>query len=215
MKLSIIRGVAAVTLGGVALVTSAPAKADSVVVQPPAQPAPAPAAPAPAPAPASPQTVVVQPGVTQAQPSGPTVVEPAAPPPPAETAMHPETRPNRTLLMTGLVLFGAPYVASMGIAATSPHPGDSNLWVPVAGPWIDLGQRGGCNGDCGNETGNKVLLVGDGILQTIGALQIVGAFVFPETIALPNTAKLGPATVSFTPSKVGRDGYGLSAVGHF
>jgi hypothetical protein len=120
--------------------------------------------------------------------------------------------------MTGLIVFGAPYVASISVAATSPHVGDSNLWVPVLGPWLDVGARGGCpasNGDCGAEAGNKVLLVGDGILQTVGALEIAGAFIFPETYGATTfrTSRSG-GTVTFAPSSVGA-GYGVSAVGQF
>jgi hypothetical protein len=117
--------------------------------------------------------------------------------------------------MTGLVVGGAPYIASVGIAATSAREGDANLWIPAVGPWLDLGSRPSCDGDCGVETGNRVLLVGDGILQTVGVLEIVGAFVFPETYTTTITTTASGGTVSITPSKVGRSGYGLSAVGEF
>lgn len=208
---------AGLALGAAALLCSAPASAqNNVVVQPPAQPAPA---PQPAPAQPAPNNVVVtSPGVTQAQPPSTTVVVPAQPEPVAEQAIHPANRPNRFLLMTGLVLFGAPYVASVGIGAASPHQGDANLYVPLAGPWLDLAARPGCpaNSTCNDETGDRVLLVGDGVLQTIGALEVIGAFVFPETIGVASVGSKDSSTaVSFTPSKVGRDGYGLSAVGWF
>lgn len=213
MKSNHVRSFAAVAMGVAALGWNAIASAQTVVVQPHQQPAPAPAS----------SPVVVSPPE-----------QPAAPPPPpssssivvngqtvpvaGERSVHPETRPNRTLLMTGLVLFGAPYIASVGIAAGSPHTGDSDLWVPVLGPWLDLGVRGGCpsSGDCGSETADKVLLVGDGILQTIGALEIAGAFIFPETreVTTITTGKNGES-VTFSPSRLGLDGYGLSAVGQF
>lgn len=189
---------------------------------------------------ASAQTVVVQPGQTQAPPPppapAPVVVQPApAQPstqvietaPPAATTVSPEAaphrswRPNRTLLMTGLVLFGAPYVASVGVAATSGHTGDGNLAVPVLGPWLDMGARPGCsdsgNGapDCGTETGNDVLLAADGILQTVGALEIIGAFVFPEHYDVTTITTGKNTQMTFTPSRVGYAGYGLSAVGDF
>jgi hypothetical protein len=178
---------------------------------------------------ASAQTVVVQPAAAPPPPASPVVVAPAPPapspvvvstgdPPIAEQMVHPYTRPNRTLLMTGLVVFGAPYVASIGIAATSSHGGDGNLWVPAVGPWLDFGARGGCpaGGDCGAETGNKVLLVIDGILQTVGLLQVAGAFVFPETYGTATVASRGSRTaIHFTPAKLAGDAYGVSAVGEF
>ena len=222
MKSNVIRNAAALVLGGAVLVWSLPGAAQVVVQQPAPQPPPPQTTvvtPAPAPAPAPQTNVVVSPGVTQAQPPSTTVVTPPAPAAPvADEAIHPETRPNRKLLMTGLVVFGAPYIASMGIAATSQHQGDSNLWIPALGPWVDLGARGGCpsgSTDCGNETGNKALLVADGILQTVGAFEIIGAFIWPETVEVTTVGKADGPLVHFTPGKVGRDGYGMAAVGQF
>jgi hypothetical protein len=128
-------------------------------------------------------------------------------------------RPNRYLLMTGLILAGAPYIASMAVAGTSSHQGDGDLWIPAMGPWLDLAQRGGCpqNGaSCGPEVGNEVLLVGDGILQSVGVLEIAGSFIFPERehITTIQTSKAGDF-VTFGPSRMGVGGYGLSAAGTF
>jgi hypothetical protein len=184
---------------------------------------------------ASAQTVVVQPGQAAPPPApAPVVVAPQAAPAASPVVVNNEpgpqssapasaespsgvTRPNRKLLMTGLILAGAPYAASIGIGATSSHNGDSNLFVPVIGPWLDLGSRGDCpaNADCGPETGNKVLLVGDGILQSVGFLEIIGAFIFPETLTTTTYTTASGASFTVTPSKVGREGYGLSAVGEF
>src|SRR5579863_972117 len=73
----------------------------SVVVQSPTSPPP----PAPGPAP-----VVVTPPPA---PPSPVVVAPSAPQPAEERDYW---RPNRYLLMTGLILGGAPYIASMSVA---------------------------------------------------------------------------------------------------
>lgn len=226
MKALIVRNaVALLTVGAAALCWNAPANAQTVVVPGQTQAPPPPSntvvvQPGQTQAPPPPsQTIVVAPGATEPQPQSTAVVGtvPAGPAPVAE-GPAPINRPNRALLMTGLVLFGAPYVASIGVAAGSPHVGDSNLYIPVLGPWLDLGARGGCpaNGDCGTETGNKVLLVGDGILQTVGALEILGAFIFPETVGVTTVAtnKSG-GFVSVTPAKVGYDGYGMAALGQF
>src|SRR5229473_4984867 len=95
------------------------------------------------------------------------------------------TSPNGAMIHTGIFTLGVPYVASVVVAASSDHQGDRSLYWPVVGPWMDLADRGSCGHtgetSCGNETGNKALLVVDGIFQGIGALDIVGAFVFPET----------------------------------
>ncbi|MDP9150979.1 MAG: hypothetical protein M3O36_13700 [Myxococcota bacterium] len=215
MKALIVRNAAALAFGAAALYSASSASADNVVMQP-AQPAQA--APAQAPVvvnsqPAQPAPVVV--GATAPQPSSPVVVN-NADGPRADRSEH-YTRPNRALLMTGLIVAGAPYIASMGVAATSGHAGDSDLWIPAIGPWLDLGQRGGCpaNGDCGAETANKALLIGDGVLQSVGVLQILGAFIFPETYGgtVYNTAS--GASLTLTPAKLGRDSYGLSALGTF
>ena len=66
---------------------------------------------------------------------------------------------------------------------------------------------------CDSETVNKVLLVVDGIFQGIGALDIVGAFVFPETRTV-STAASQPR-VMVAPAYWGRSGYGVSALATF
>ena len=48
-------------------------------------------------------------------------------------------RPNGVLLATGgLTLLGS-YIPSIVVAASSDHDGDNWLYVPVIGPWVDLG----------------------------------------------------------------------------
>lgn len=128
-----------------------------------------------------------------------------------------ETRPNRSMLMVGLFTFGQAYIASVGIAATSSTSADSNLWIPVVGPWLDLGARPGCppSTPCGTQNGYKVLLVADGLLQSFGAFQLVGAFLWPEVVTVTKVTTASGASVSLAPGPVGRDGYGLAALGHF
>jgi hypothetical protein len=213
--------VVAAASGTAALCWTLAASAQSVVVTNPNPPAPAPApaaapvvvAPqaAPAPQPAPQNNVVVQPAAAPAEPA------------PAPTAVEADSggrwRPNRYLLMTGLIVAGAPYIASMAVAGTSSHEGDSDLWIPAIGPWLDIAQRGGCpqNGaSCGPEIGNKALLVGDGILQSVGVLEIVGSFIFPEHehVTTIQTSKSGDF-VTLAPSRMGAGGYGLAAAGTF
>ena len=123
--------------------------------------------------------------------------------------------PNRDLLRSGIFTLGVPYAASIVVAATSDRAEDKNLYIPVAGPWIDFANRGSCGRagepSCDLETAYKVLLVGNGILQGVGALQILASLVYPETRTV--TVK-SERRVFVTPYYVG-SGYGLSASGSF
>jgi hypothetical protein len=124
--------------------------------------------------------------------------------------------PNSALLGSGLFAFGVPYVASVIVAASSDNSADHNLYIPVVGPWMDFANRGSCGGlaqpACDTETANKVLLAADGIFQGIGALEIVGAFLMPETHTV--TVASEPRVI-VGPSSIGRSGYGLAAIGTF
>lgn len=132
--------------------------------------------------------------------------------------------PDRTLLRTGVWTLGLSYVPALVVAIESPLPADRFLYVPVAGPWLDLSQRD-CS-TCEHETLNKVLLVTDGIIQGIGSLEIVGSLLFIERSSsttagsgVPRMArsKRGPGSdfqLRFAPRKIA-GGYGLAAVGTF
>ncbi len=125
--------------------------------------------------------------------------------------------PNQAMLSSGLFAFGVPYVTSVIVAAESEHQGDKHLYVPIAGPWMDLADRGDCGHlgqtPCDTETGYKVLLVVDGVFQGIGALDIVGAFLFPETRVV-RTANDRPRVV-VAPTRMGPSGYGVAALARF
>lgn len=126
--------------------------------------------------------------------------------------------PNRTLLRAGLSTLGVSYVPAVIVAIESPLGADDNLYVPVAGPWLDYAQRS-CN-DCSHETFNKVMLVTDGIFQGLGALQVLGSFLFLETRVHDTSsksrqlAKRSPA-LRITPAKLGKSAFGLTASGKF
>jgi|HubBroStandDraft_1064217.scaffolds.fasta_scaffold48100_2 hypothetical protein len=148
----------------------------------------------------------------------PAAVEPALTP---DTVRTPTERTGPELRATagGLFTFGISYGFAVGVAATSGHQGDSHLYVPIVGPWLDLGDRGHCPqaASCGNETAYGALIVADGVLQTIGALFVVGSFVFPTTrndTTMTATATTAP-TVQITPVEYAHGGLGLAAVGRF
>lgn len=153
-----------------------------------AQPAPSPDVPPPPPpdtaaAPSTSATVVVNPPT-------PTVVEPA----PATTTVIAPTEPeyeivedsyNAPIFVTGALVFGAAYGASVITAAsTDDSRGNHHLYVPVVGPWLALNDRGDCNAllqSCDNETTAKVLLVADGIFQAAGVIGMIDGIFQPST----------------------------------
>jgi hypothetical protein len=127
------------------------------------------------------------------------------------------TGPSRELLHSGIFALGVPYVISVIVAANSDRSEDKHLYIPVAGPWMDFANRGGCGREgqpsCDAETAYKVLLIGSGILQGVGALEIVGSFLFPETRTVTRAKSERPVVVS--PYYAGTGTFGLSAFAKF
>jgi hypothetical protein len=122
---------------------------------------------------------------------------------------------NRPLLVTGFVLLGGSYAISSVVGAESNRPSDNpNLYYPVVGPWLDLGQRT-CTLQfpCSNETGNKALLIIDGTIQGLGALAVVTSFFLPEKVGR-HFLIIGGDKLHASPTTVG-SGYGLGAGGRF
>ena len=95
---------------------------------------------------------------------------------------------------------------------------DRRLAVPIIGPWLDIADRGGCPvsaQSCDNETTNKILLVGDGVLQAVGTIAFVTGFLTPGREPAAVAAKNKPA-VHFTPMQMGRgSSLGAGLVGTF
>jgi hypothetical protein len=75
---------------------------------------------------------------------------------------------NKPLFVSGAIAFGLSYGGALIGAGASDRPEDRSLLVPVAGPWLDLAERGNCAVErepCRFQTTTKVLLVADGIIQ--------------------------------------------------
>jgi hypothetical protein len=130
-----------------------------------------------------------------------------------------ETLPSRAILGSGIVTFGLSYGTGVVVAATSSRPEDHHLYIPLAGPWVDLVNRGDCGAltgrSCDTETTYKVLLAADGVFQALGALAIVDAFLTPERHTVTRTATMpDKQRVRVAPGGVGT-GYGMLAVGSF
>jgi hypothetical protein len=141
-----------------------------------------------------------------------------APAPVASESHDSYTGPNRRLIGTGLVTFGVSYIPALIVAGTSDTSADHHLYVPIVGPWLDLGDRPGCGAGhigCDTETTNKVLLVLDGIFQGVGAVTTVWGFLTPERHEVTTTtAAVDKPTIHVTPASLGT-GYGMAAFGSF
>jgi hypothetical protein len=157
----------------------------------------------PAPAPAQTTTVVA---------GGGTAVE-----------ERPYSGPDRRVIGSGLTTFALSYIPAVIVGATSDTSTDHHLFVPVVGPWLDLGNRPGCGPThigCDTETTYKVLLVVDGILQDIGVVTAISGLLMPERHEVVQTAdgagKADKADVRVTvsPTSIGT-GYGMAALGSF
>jgi hypothetical protein len=130
--------------------------------------------------------------------------------------------PNNALLSEGFFAFLGAYVPSVIVAVVNDNSYDKRLYIPIAGPWVDLASRPGCGGigqsTCGSETGYKALLIVAGAVQALGALAIVAGLALPERRITPPPAKAEKPTVHVQPAELGlagRGGYGLAAFGTF
>jgi hypothetical protein len=153
-----------------------------------------------------------------------TAVVAIAPPPALVAEIEGYTGPNRVLVTTGLVTFAAAYAPAIVVATDSARQGDEHLYVPVAGPWLDLAdRRAGCRSiGCGAETTNRLLLVASGTVQGVGALLALASFVFPERLgylvsegAHARQTARGTPNVHVRPAQLGAAAYGVAAFGDF
>jgi hypothetical protein len=125
---------------------------------------------------------------------------------------------NGALIGAGLFLLGGSYLPAIAVAESSNSPADDHLYVPVAGPWLDLIRRPTCNAiDCSAEFGNRALIATDGLLQGLGAfMTLVGLLTLDEDPATPPVAKnLDKTTVHVSPAQLGSGSYGVTAFGSF
>jgi hypothetical protein len=154
-----------------------------------------------------------------AQEAPPTGAGAVAPPTPVTTerTTSQATGPSMTMVGSGVGIFALSYIPAIFVGATSNLNADRTMFVPLAGPWMDLTQRPGCapGTSCDGENTAKVLMVVDGVFQAIGALTIVGGFLNTahETTTV-RSADLRP-TLRLTPAQMGQGGYGMQALGTF
>jgi len=128
-----------------------------------------------------------------------------------------EHYPNRRLLWTGVTAFAVTYTASVvGGGVGGDRISDKNLFIPLVGPWLDLGQRDcefrGCNDK--QEVVFKSLIIASGIVQGAGVLVALSSLFIPETTQpVRIQAKTRPDVHVLPVSLSG--GAGLGAVGTF
>lgn len=152
---------------------------------------------------------------TTAQPQSPTSTYSV----PSAEATAEDVYPNRSLIATGLVTFGLSYGSAAIVGATSEHRGDDHLLIPVAGPWLDIADRGMCGygteQNCDTENANKVLLGIDGVFQGLGALAFLAGFLVPEEHTVYTPVEQGKIKVHVAPASYGRGSPGVSLFGTF
>jgi hypothetical protein len=136
--------------------------------------------------------------------------------------------PNMTLLGVGLATFGLGYGLSWSMGMSSDHWSDEKLLLPVVGPWLDLASRF-CHDEtiatadgpieparrapCGTSAVERAVLVAGGVLQGLGALQIMGAFFAP--LKPPSGLKAPPMPRFAIVPTFGAHGVGAMARGRF
>jgi len=127
------------------------------------------------------------------------------------------SRPNPSLLRSGIWLLGLSYVPAVIVAAESDRHGDKRLYIPVVGPWLGFTSRSHCpaNVACSNETRNQARIVVVGAFQGLEVFNTVGTFIFPKTrtVSVSSSGNTQASGLSFHifPAKVGGSAYGLAA----
>lgn len=145
-----------------------------------------------------------------------TTASPYAPPSDHFAERTVEHRPNRALLSTGTGIFVLSYGASVVAGAVSDRDADKNLFIPVVGPWMDLGDRG-CSATerCGqNEDIAKAMVITSGIVQGAGVLMALSSLFIPETSTVEERSRSAKPHVRVLPVSLSA-GAGLGAVGRF
>ncbi len=123
---------------------------------------------------------------------------------------HGSHGPNAFLFHSGLITTGLSYTPALVVAVNSDRSEDKYLYAPFVGPWLDLASP-----DDDSKV-NRTLLVVDGVFQTIGALQLIAAFMFIDSGSNDVASTDDDAIVTqaaLAPARLADDGYGLVAVG--
>jgi len=129
------------------------------------------------------------------------------------------SEPRRGLVIAGSIVVGVPWVISVTAATGANFDNKSGfLLVPGIGPWLSLLAGAGKDRDCGStsdfcngdRSATRATLVLDGLVQSAGAAMLIIGIAVPRKRLVRDDV-----TLSFVPATLGRDGYGLGAVGTF
>jgi hypothetical protein len=147
---------------------------------------------------------------------------------PAPVAAEQSVLPNPTLLGSGVSTLVVGYAPAVVIGIVSDHKGDNKLFIPVAGPWLNLGTRG-CSGatlsssnepfqvsdgkSCGTSGIERAALITDGVVQGIGALEILSSLFVPQRRSIVVGSE--GSSFSVSPTSFGGHGAGAVAAGRF
>jgi hypothetical protein len=153
--------------------------------------------------PASPEEAALPTGVPAYEPTAYELT-----PPGANGEGRSETRrwPNRPLMLTSTLVFTAAYVPVVLVTAFSQEDSTDNLYIPIAGPWLEIAREP-------VNPANTAALAISGVFQGLGALGMVTSLMVPER----RTSRwylLGNKRVAFAPV-ASRLAYGVSAAGRF
>ncbi len=127
---------------------------------------------------------------------------------PVPPGYHVSTHVRTGMIVGGAVLFGTLYLISLLTAAGSADSGssgDASLYVPAAGPFLQMASTS-------SSVGNVFLAV-DGLGQCAGIAMLVYGLAAPRSILVRND--LGMTTPLILPMRVGQDGYGAGLIAHF
>lgn len=129
------------------------------------------------------------------------------PPPRDTTTIYKKSTPNKAVLITGGAMFVGSYATTAALAGASDTERDKHLYIPVAGPWMALGQND-------FSTRDTVLIAGSGVLQGAGIGLMVASLFIPEKVAAA-TISAGNTKFNLAPASFGVGSAGASAVGSF
>jgi hypothetical protein len=125
---------------------------------------------------------------------------------------------NPPVFLTGALVFAGTYGASVIVAGDSnEHGGHHHLYVPIAGPWLDLADRPSCDpteNRCDHETTTKVLLVADGVFQAAGILTMLDGVLDPGRRHVSHSYA-DNKKVHVLPTTFAGTGGGVNVFGHF
>jgi hypothetical protein len=192
-------------LAAAAMVTLSPGQASAQAPPPPPPPGFEPQA-----APAPPGYYVPN-SVAQ---SGPRRIDDWQEGEPIPPGYHPITRIRKGLVIGGAVTFGTVYLINVLAAAIATDTCSvgalgcstlSALYIPVAGPFVQLGNSHSATGSFG--------LVFDGLLQAGGAAMLIAGIAAPRTVLIRND--LAGIELTPTPMTFGKTGAGFGFKGTF